>query len=1048
MRKILSLLAAILLCTAVAWSQSSPVSGQIRDDKGDPVPFATIKVRGSNAAVSADANGSFTINAPKGSTLLITAAGFDGSQVTVGDESTVSISLKSQALLNEVVVTALGIQRQAKELGYSTTRVRNAELTQARAVNVQNGLTGKVSGLNITTVNSGVFEQSKINLRGIRSLTGNNQPLLVVDGIPTPIGFISSLNPNDVQDVNILKGASAAALYGPDGVNGVIIVRTRRGTSGTPVIAVSHTTQLTRVSFLPKIQTRFGSGSGEDAFGNPVYVPFENQQYGPEFNGETVELGPHLEDGSVQMVPYRALKNEKKKFFNTGLTLQTDVSFSTQDFYLSVQDVDIKGITPEDKNRRTSFRFNASKDYNKFRASFNVNYIQGNYDVVNNAAYSGRFASSYNGSVYFTILNTPMHVPITSYKDQNSKFGNYSNYYNEYFVNPYWVIDNHRTRGRSDDILSSMELNYSVADWLTATYRLGATLGFNTYKNSNSPITVTDFAASHRGQAFRNQPGSVGDGQSLSSRITQEVFLHGKRDVSDFGVTYTLGTRFRQNNTKQMDIGGNNLVVPNLFNVSNRTGEPVASESNFRNRLLSVFGSVAVSYKGWANIEFVGANDWDSRLDVNNNSYFYPGVNAALVLSDAVPAIKNSSFISYAKLRGSISKSANVNLGTYALEATYSQSGGFPYGGLGGFSANNIKPDEGIQPEFVNSKEAGIELGFLNNRINLEATYFNQNNTNQILQVQQSSATGYPNRLANTADFVNSGVELDLRLTPLVKLGNGSFDFSVNATYNDNKIKSLFPGINELVIGGTSNFTQRAASSPDAFNYAIVGMPAFVFKLSDYDRDPQGRVIVDAVSGNPSLSDSLVTMGRSLPLWIVGLNPSYSWKGLTVSMTWDYRGGHNAYHGIGSDMDFTGISERSARFGRKRFVFPNSVYYDGSKYVPNENIQVASAGVNFYTSGALNSGVATNYFSSAASWKLRELAITYNLPMAWIGNGKVIKRVTIGAVARNLFVFLPKSNQWTDPEFNYSTTGNTYGINSVFSSPPSRLFGGTIVLTF
>ncbi len=1048
MKQILTFI-TMLLFSVTAFTQTTPITGQVRDDKGEPVPFATVKVRGSSAGVSADANGNFSVSAQRGTVLIISGAGFEESQVTVGNEPTVSVALKSQSTLNEVVVTALGIQRQAKQLGYSTTRVRSAELNQARTVNVQNGLTGKVSGLNITTVNSGVFEQTKINLRGIRSLTGNNQPLLVVDGIPTPLSFISSLNPNDIQDVNILKGASAAALYGPDGVNGVIIIRSRRGTSGKPVISLSHTTQLTRVSFLPKMQTRFGSGSGEDAFGNLEYVPFENQQYGPEFNGEMVELGPHLEDGSVQMVPYSALKKEKGKFFNTGLTLQTDVSFSTQDFYLSVQNVDVKGITPKDKYGRTSLRFNAAKEYNKFKASFNVNYIKSDYDVVDNTAYSRRFASSYNGSVYFTVLNTPMHVPITSYKDQvNNKFANYSNYYNEYFVNPYWAIDNHRIRGRTDDILGSMELNYKATDWLTATYRLGATLSFNSYKNTASPLSVTEFAASTRGQAFRNQPGSVFDGQSLASRVTSEFFLHGNRDFSDFGFTYTVGTRLRENNNKQVDIGGNNLVVPYLFNVSNRSGEPVASESNLKNRLLSVFGSVSLNYKEWANIEFVGANDWDSRLDINSNSYFYPGVNASLVLSDAIPGIKNSSFISYAKLRGSISKSANVNLGTYSLEATYSQAGGFPYGALGGFTANNIRPDEGIEPEFVNSKEVGIELGFINNRINFEATYFNQNNTNQILQVQQSSATGYPNRLANTADFVNSGIELDLRLTPLVNIGNGKFDFSINATYNDNKIKSLFPGINELVIGGTANFTQRASSSPSAFNYAIVGMPAFAFKLSDYNRDPQGRVIVDAVSGNPSVSDSLITMGRSLPLWIVGLNPSYSWKGLTVSMTWDYRGGHHAYHGIGSDMDFTGISERSARFGRKRFVFPNSVYFDGSKYVENQNVQVANGGVNFYTSGALNSSVATNYFTSAASWKLRELALTYDMPVSWLGNGKVIKKITIGAVARNLLVFLPESNEWTDPEFNYSNTGNTNGINSVFASPPSRLFGGTIVLTF
>jgi hypothetical protein len=447
-------------------------------------------------------------------------------------------------------------------------------------------------------------------------------------------------------------------------------------------------------------------------------------------------------------------------------------------------------------------------------------------------------------------------------------------------------------------------------------------------------------------------------------------------------------------------------------------------------------------------VEFSAANDWDSRLDITQNSYFYPGVGASLVLTDALPNLKGS-VISYAKIRGSITRSANVNIGPYQLEAVYNQTGGFPYGNLGGFSAFDAFTDPFIEPEFVNSKELGVELSFLRNRINLDATYFLQNNTNQILQVQQSASTGYPSYFTNTADFNNYGVEMDVNLTPLVKIGKGRINFNVNATYNNNKITALFPGINELAIGGSNQFTQLSASSPDAYNYAIVGQPAFVFKLSDYARDPQGRVIVDPVTGDPSLEDSLVTRGRSLPLWIVGVNPSFELGAFSFSMTWDYKGGHYAYHGIGSDMDFTGISERSAQFGRERFVFPNSVYDDGTgKYVANENLQVSNGGRSFWAVGTTNTSIATNYFSSAASWKLREVQISYDLPFKWVGANKVVKGITVSAVGRNLLTFLPKSNQWADPEFNYTTTNNTFGINSVFSVPPSRLFGGSVNVTF
>jgi TonB-linked SusC/RagA family outer membrane protein len=1057
MRKILSLLTVLVLISVLATAQTRLISGQVKDEQGEPIPFATVTIKGTKQGVTTDANGNFRISVKPGDVLVFSAVGAESSESAVGTSDLLSATLKKTGALQEVVVTALGVQRPAKELGYATTRIRSSELNQAKTVNLQNGLTGKVSGLNITTVNSGVFEESKINLRGLRSLTGNNQPLLVIDNIPTPLSYIYTINPNDVQDVNVLKGASAAAIYGPDGVNGVILVRTRRGASGKPVVNVSHTVQLARVSFMPKVQKRFGGGTSEDQYGRTIYDPIENQQFGPEFDGTMKPIGPELEGGDQQMVRYSA-NDDRKKFWNNGLTLQTDVSFGGQGFYFSAQDADIKGLMPKDKNRRTSFRLNGSKEYGKLKVIGNINYIQNNYDVVNDGAYSSRFPSSYNGSTYFTVLNTPAHIPLTSYKDMvNNKYAQYSNYYNEYFVNPYWVIDNHRTKSRTDNFLTSAEANYSFAEWLHATYRLGAALSFSSFKNENGPVITTDYAQDHRGQQYDPQPSSVGDGENYTSRVTHEFFLNGRQEVSDFAFNYILGTRYRQNDAKYLNVAGNNLQIAGLYNNSIRLGEAGVSELNYRTRLFSVFGQLSASYKGWANIEFSAANDWDSRLNPDMNSYFYPGVSASVVLSEALPFLQESKILSYLKIRGAVSKSANVNLGradnaftgAYALQPIYNATGGFPYGNMGGFSAGNIFTDPNIEPEFVNSREIGFEIGFLKNRFNLDVTYFNQKNTNQILEVQQSPGTGYSSYVDNAADFKNYGVEMDLNITPVVKLGQVNINLSMNATYNNNEVIGLFPGINELAIGGTNQFTQIAASSPDAYNYAIVGQPAFVFKLSDYKRDPQGRVIVNKSNGYPELQDSLVTRGRSLPTWIVGINPSISWKGLTLGMTWDYRGGHNVYHGIGSDMDFTGISARSAQFGRERFVFPNSVVDDGTgKYVPNENIQVASGGRNFWATGTTNTSVGTNYFTSAAFWKLRELAIAYELPFKWIGEKQIIKRVVVSFVGRNLWTILPDSNQWTDPEFNYTTTNNTFGINSTFSTPPARTFGASLNMTF
>lgn len=1053
MKKLTAFLTMMLLLSVISIAQNRLLSGIIRDEKGDPIPFANIKVEGTKTATQADAAGKFEIKAGSTAKLVISAAGFTPKTIEADKSALIVLEPSATSQMSEVVITtALGIRRPAKSIGYATAKITNTELTQAKAVNLQQGLAGKVSGLNVTTTNSGVFENTKINLRGVRSLTGNNQPLLVIDGIPTPITYISSINPNDVIDVNILKGASSAAIYGPDGVNGVILINTKRGTTNKPMVTVSSSYQASQVNFMPKRQNRFGSGSSVDTYDNPLYDPLENFSFGPAFDGTMKPIGQTLEDGTIQMVPYAARDDEQKDFWNgNGSVLQNDISFSAQDFYFSVQDAQISGLMPKDENRRTSFRFNASKTYNKFSTSYNINYVLSNFDVVDETGIAGRFPA-YNGGIYNLVLEAAPQIPLNSYKDwRNDKFSQYSNYYNEYAVNPFWAIDNHRLKGKNEDFLASMQLKYDFAEWLQATARLGTNLSVESSKSSRSAIKVTDYAKAHRSNTtYNNFPGNVVDASGNANTITGEFFLTGKRTLSDFGINYLAGTQVRQAQSKGMRAQGNNLVVPDVYNLSNRTGEAVTTESNFKSRLVSVFGSVGVSYKSWANIEVVGRNDWDSRLDPDANSYFYPGVNAAVILSDAIPFLKQSEVLSYLKVRGSLSKSGNVNIGPYQLAATYSPINGFPYGSLPGFSASNTTPDPNLKPEFVNSTEVGVELGFLKNRINFDATYFYQRNTDQILFVQQSVTTGYSQKLGNTADFNNYGVELDLRLTPLVTIGKARIDLKINATYNDNEIVRLADGVDELAIGGSGNFIQLKAAAPTATNFAIVGYPAFVFKLSDYVRDPQGRVIVDANTGLPTANDNLVIRGRTLPLWILGFNPTFLWKGLNVGMTWDFKTGHQAYHGLGTDMDGYGISARSAQYNRERFVFPNSVYWDGAKYVENTNRTVSTGGVNFWSQD-VNTKIATNYFTSAAAWRLRELSISYDLPAKILGGNKVIKRATISAIGRNILILVPKNNQWSDPEFNSTPTAanpNTFGVGSSFSTPPTRIFGGSISLTF
>ncbi|HVG41732.1 MAG TPA: SusC/RagA family TonB-linked outer membrane protein, partial [Chitinophagaceae bacterium] len=932
---------------------------------------------------------------------------------------------RTEGQLQEVVVTtALGVRKQPRELGYSVAKVTSKELTQATPVNVQNGLTGKVSGLNIATTNNGVFGDTRITLRGIRSLTGNNQPLLVLDGSPVPLSQLNRLNPNDIEDITILKGASAAALYGPDGVNGVIYVKTLRGSkNGAPLIKVSNSTQFESVLFLPKFQTQFGSGSSVDASGNGVYDPYENQQYGDAYDGSMREVGRPLPSGP-QMLPYAYAKNGRLNFFETGVTIQNDISYSAKNFLISAQDANIKGTLGGDKNRRSTFRFNSGNEYGRFSTNFNISYTRQSYNVASN-------------SPYWQVFNTAGQIDLAKYKNwRTDSAANPSYYFNEYYENPYFLKDRSRSTGVNDDIFAQAELGFKVTKWLNLTYRASSNLRNNDFTNTAEAFNFDAYAknVSHKGNAQTDLKASVGQGGSKFNRITSDVFLSGQKDFGDFSVDALLGQSFRQDVNKSVSVSGNNLIIPTLYNVANRTGEAGASGSQSKTRLIGAFGKVALGYKNWAFVEFTGRNDWDSRLPQGALSFFYPGASASIVLSDAFPAIKNSALISYLKVRGSISKSGNVNIGAYSLEPSYFVAGGFPYGNLPGFQGSSNVNNPDIKPEFVNSKEAGIEVSFLKNRVNIEATAYLQNNTNQILNIQTSRATGYSSALVNAANFDNKGLEFDLRLTPVVDLGDFRFNFKGNLSLMDNKVNSVYQGLDEIAIGNA--------------NFAITGYPAFMFKLTDYKRDPLGRIIVDRNTGLPSLDPNVKMYGHTMPNVILGLNPSFAFRGITLSATADYRGGHQVYHGIGPDMDFTGSSYRSGTNGRRRFVVPNSVYDDGSgKFVENKDIITPSGGYGFYEATATNRGVQSNYLTSAAAWKIREIALSYDLPSSLLSRTKVIKTAGISLTGRNLFTFLPKSNMWTDPEFNTST-GNALGVNDNSILPPNRLYGFSVVLGF
>jgi len=1064
MRKILSLLTVLLLFAALAFSQTRLVTGRVTNERGEPIPFATVKVKGGKGGVAADAEGNFRVQAKTGDVLVLSATGAINKEVEVGTESVVNVSLvKTNEELTSVVVTALGVKKQSRETGFATAVVGTKELNQGKVTNIATGLAAKVSGLQINLVNNGVDPATRITLRGNRSILGNNQALLVLDGVPVSIGYINSINPNDVDNVTVLKGATASALYGSDASNGVIIITTKKG-GKRPVIKVSNTTSFESISYLPKLQTGFGSYGGEsysapggvliDPLAAP-YFPYENQSYGPAYNGATVPLGGPVRfyraDGSYYdstlMVKYSAKPNEKLNFFDVGVTMQNDISFATGDdnssFYISMQDVNVKGVVPGDKARRTGARINGMRNYGRFRVDYGLGYTKKTTDQVGGEYSQGR-------PVYWNVINTPMHVPLTSFKDINQPFSDVNGYFNAYYPNPYWAVNNSRNKGNNDDLLGNITMQLKVLDWLNLTGRLGYTGTYYDQKNTTAGVTFADWAIADPLSAG-NIPSSLQfvnpssfDLSIKQSKILGDLFASINKDLSrDLNLKVLVGTSVTKQKARALAISSNSLFIPDFYNTSAVIGQPVVLEEEAQRNDLGAYADVTFGYRDFLFLHATARNDWTSVLDPSNRSFFYPSVDAAFVFTDAIKALSNGKFLSYGKIRAAYSEVGQVSLpgqgvyintfGAYNLENIFNVGFGFPFGGTGGYTLDNNYKNPAIRPERTVEKEIGIELGFLNNRINFQAAYFDARTTDQTLPVQISAATGYSGALLNTGAMSNKGYELDLKVSPIVRTRGGlRWDVGANFSYIKNEVLSVYPGLDEVSLGNSV--------------YAIVGKPYPSVKVTDWVRDDQGHVIVDKVTGYPTLDPTLKNFGNTNPTIRLGLNTSVSYKGLTFSAVADYRAGNVILNAVGSALDFGGISWHSAQTNRQRFVFPNSVVDDGTgKLVPNTSTITADGNWRFWAN--TYNQASSVYVTSAAFWKLREMALSYDLPKEIFSHVNWIKGAQFGLFGRNLLMFRPKENFWTDPEFN-ENNGNAIGRTTENQTPPTRIVGFNVTLTF
>lgn len=1078
MKKLLQSLFILLFVAGTAMAQDRTITGTVTSsDDNLPIPGVSVKVKGTSIGVSTGANGTYALKVPSGSaTLVFSSLGFAPREILVGSASTINAKLASDTKqLGEVVVTgALGIKRQAKEIGYSTTTVSAKELTATNVTNIANGLTAKVAGLQVNTVNNGIDPSIRITLRGARSINGNNNALIVLDGVPVPGGTLSAINPNDIEDVTVLKGSSASALYGSEASNGALIITTKRGSAANkPKITYANSFQLQKVAYFPDIQTKFGPYGGEtvaDGFrdpntGFPLFTGYENQLYGPAFNGAQYQLGAPLENGEKNIITYSPnAKSPIKAFFETGNTEQNDLSYQSGDadnnFYFSAQNVNTKGVIPDDRSKRTSLRASGTKTYGIFKLDYSVGYTNSS-----SSTYGVNYSSNATTQIlYANLFQIPAFVNIDDLaQGDDSKFYNPNDYYSGYNVNPYWQIKNARINRKADTFLGNISLNVKPTKWFDATYRLSQNFGVNNFKSTRKEVQFSAYAASDplgvsntpsRYGKARKAPGFVqdytqyGDGTTNlnltngqgSSRLQQDVFLKFNHTFfDDFKTDLLLGNTIWQTKARTQNDQSSNLLIPGFYNIGLISGAPTVSQQEFFVRQIGVYGALNIGYKDFAFIQATGRNDWDSRLSKTKRSLFYPSISGSFVFTNAIEALKNNKILSYGKLRAALSKVGQVSVSPYSINNVFSSTAGFPYGGLGGLTLGTTNNNPLLEPEFITEKEFAVELGLLNNRINLSATYYKQNSRNQTLNVQTSASTGYNQATVNAGEIQNDGYEFELNGTVLSTSKHAiGLKVGGNLGIYNSEVVSLLPGSTQFQVSGTTGSV-----------YAVVGQPYPSLLGPDYKRDEQGRVIVDATgttAGYPQLGSGLTNFGRTTPKYVLGLNMSATYKFVTLSAVAEYKAGYVIYNAVGSTLDFGGISATSASADRQRFIYPNSVIQTSpGVYVPNTTVPVVDGNYGFWQGS--NYGTAfTPFINSASFWKIREITLNFNLTQ-FINKTKAIKGLNFALTGRNMFLFRPKDNPYTDPEYNLDAT-NATGVTNANQTPPTRIFGANLQITF
>lgn len=1059
MKKVKLLLASLffIICCSTSMAQSITVAGKVSDiENGEPLIGAYVKIKGTSTGTFSDSDGIYTITCSSDAVLVFSYLGYETVEEPVNGREIINIALSSSNQLDEVVITAMGMTRSQKSVGYATTTVKSGDLTRAKAISVVSGIQGKVAGVQIST-QGGTGSSQKVLVRGVSSFSDNN-PLYVVDGIPISnnySGSISSnssvdfgngandINPDDVETVTVLKGASATALYGSRAANGVIMVTTKKAEGGKVQIDYDGSFMGSNVLRVPQGQDIFGQGW-------PFWDSKENGSWGPRMDGRMHTYGAWAgyedekpKDFVVRSKEFKFVKDNIRNFYERGFETNNNLSIKVGDealgLFISYGNSYSSGVMPSnaDTYNRNSFSMRGNMVHKAFSMNVSLNYVKKNM----NRPSAGQGGAS-GATTFQELLQHGADISFKSHKKYKELYNDTDNYYTAYAENPYWVLANNRNSYSDDKIYGKVDGSYKVLSWLDFTARLGADITNYRMFRRNDKLTFSPGSWS----AYNKKSTHAGSYKETFDRKQQldiTLMANARYNITDrLDISGTIGYNYNERRGRYIDSYLYGLNMPGWFSLENGEGRPLTKSYNSCRRLQGIFSQVDLSYDNWAFATFVCRNDWSSTLPIDKNSFFYWGINGAVIFTDAIKSLKGGN-ISFLKLRLAYGKTGNDApiYRTYGLFVPARFGIGFgsvdlPIDGVPGLTEDNTIPNNKLKPEITTEAEIGLMANFFDNRVRLDCALYDKTTKDQIIAAAVATESGYTKRARNVGKIRNRGIEITAGFTP-IKRDDWSCDINITFTKNWSKVLKLWENTREYVL----------KSIYQVQYVAMEGRELGIYKVPAVLKDPQGRTVVNAM-GIPRInSTEKEEVGSSVPKFNMGFNMKISWKNLSLSALVDWRYGGYFYCYTSQLMYFSGNATPTVYNNRQPFVVPNSVQYIKGKYVEN-NTPVRWANTYGYYNNASNYIMYKRWILKKDYVKLREVVLSYDFPASLIARTKFVKGICISAIGRNLFMWTPKENNYVDPEA--SNYGND--LDSEFgefaAAPTYRVFGGSIKIKF